>query len=220
MKIKLSFLLAFIIFLAFSSKVKAQSFLSFSTGISSDLNNVHHSFYHIPFSLQWKPSSRKRAPFFFEFDYDIPFTVKSTGDAYTLNPSLPEKVTLQETIRASVFTASIGFRIHIYTNKRNNSFYLNLLPFGISAQNFKVNYKNFDKENYEILNPDINMNRGGIVTSIAAEYNFHKTKQDMKLMLHIQSPPLRSTGDYPLSYKFIAPLQLTFGYNFYYNKRK
>jgi len=42
----------------------------------------------------------------------------------------------------------------------------------------------------------------------------------MVVMLHLQMPPLQSTGDYPLSYKFVAPLQLTFGYNFYYNKSK
>jgi len=219
MKIKTPFLFISIIFISFSFATHAQSSFSLSTGISSDLNNVHHSFYHIPFSLQWKPSPRKRAPFFVELDYDFPFTTKSTGQAYTLNPSLPKEVTLQETIRPYIFSVSIGFRIHLYTNKKNNSFYLDLLPFGISTQNFKVNYKNFDKENYEILNPDINMNRGGIVTSIAAVYNFHKTKQDMKLMLHIQSPPLRGTGDYQL-HRFVAPLQLTFGYNFYYNKRK
>jgi len=220
MKIKTPFLFISIIFISFSFATHAQSSFSLSTGISSDLNNVHHSFYHIPFSLQWKPSPRKRAAFFVEFDYDFPFTTKSTGQAYTLNPSLPKEVTLQETIRPYIFSVSIGFRIHLYTNKRNNSFYLNLLPFGISTQNFKINYKNFDKENYEILNPDINMNRGGIVSSIAAVYNFHKTKQDMKLMLHVQSPPLEGTGKYPLSFRFVAPLQLTFGYNFYYNKRK
>lgn len=220
MEIKLPFLIIFLFFFIFSYKAQAQSFLSLSSGISKDLNNVNHNFYHIPFTLKWKPSARKRAPLFFEFDYDIPFTAKSTGDAYTLNPSLPEKVRLQENIRASVFTASMGFRIHIFTNKRNNSFYLNVLPFGISFQHFKVRYRNFDKENYEILNPDDNLNRGGLVSSMEAAYYFHKTKQDMVLRLHLQTPPLRSTGDYPLSYKFIAPLQLTFGYNFYYNKRK
>ena len=220
MKIKLQFLSVFIIFLSLSSKVQAQSFLSLSTGISTDLNNPNHNFYHIPFTLQWKPSARKRAPFFLEFNYNIPFTSKSTGDAYTLNPSLPEKVTLQENIKPAIFTMNIGFRIHLYTNKKSNSFYLNLLPFGICIQNFSIDYKNYDKQNYEVLNPDVNLNSGGIVESIEAAYFFHKTKQDMVIMLHLQTPPLKSRGDYPLSYKFVAPLQLTFGYNLFYNKRK
>ena len=220
MKIKSTFLFFFIICLAFSSALHAQSFLSFSTGISKDLNNENHNFYHIPVTLQWKPFPGKRSPLFFELEYDIPFIAKGIGDAYTLNPSLPEEVTLPETIRASMFTVSMGFRIHIFTDKQNNSFYLKLTPLGINYQNFKVSYKKFDKENYEILNADDNLNRGGLVTSMEAEYNFHKTKQDMVLRLHIQTPPFRSIGDYPLSYRFIAPLQLTFGYNLFYNKRK
>lgn len=220
MKIKLPILFVLIIFLAFTSEVQAQSFLSFSTGISKDLNNENHNFYYIPVTIQWKPFPRKRSPLFFDLDYNIPFIVKSTGHAYTLNPSLSQEVTLRETIRASMFTVSMGFRIHIFTDKQNNSFYLKLIPFGLSFQNFKVKYKNFDKENYEILNADDNLNSGGLTASMEAEYNFHKTKQDMVLRLHIQTPPLNSTGDYPLSYRFIAPLQLTFGYNLFYNKRK
>lgn len=218
MKIKSLFFLPLLIL--FSAGLDAQSFISVSSGISLDLNNANHNFYHIPITLQWKPSAGERAPLFFELNYDIPFTAKSTSNAYTLNSSLPEKVTLQETIRPFFFTASIGFRIHLYTNKKNNGFYLNLLPIGFCAQYFKVNYKNFDKTNYDILNPDVNLNKGGVVTSIEAVYYFHKTKQDMMIMLHLQSPLYRKVSDYPLSYKFIAPLQLTFGYNFYYNKRK
>ncbi len=218
MKINLLFLVVFIILFSYGGR--AQSILSLSTGISSDLNKANHNFYHIPVTLQWKPSARKRASFFLEFNYDIPFTVKSTGYAYTLNPSLPEKIALRETIRPYIFTMSIGFRIHLYTSKKNNSFYLNLLPLGICSQYFKVNYKNFDKTNYEILNPDVNLNSGGFIASIEAAYYFHKTKQDMMIMLHLQSPPIQNVGDYPLSYKFVAPLQLTFGYNLFYNKRK
>jgi hypothetical protein len=38
-------------------------------------------------------------------------------------------------------------------------------------------------------------------------------------MLRAQSPLVdESNGSYPLSYKDVAPLQVGFGYNFYYNK--
>lgn len=218
MKVIYLFLFALGISIFSSTEINAQSFVSISTGISLDLNNTHHTFYHVPFTLQWKPFSKKTSPFFVELDYDIPLTVKGTGHAFTLNPNLPKEVTLEENIRAFVFTASIGFRIHLYTNERNNSFYLNLMPAGISTQNFKVSYKNYDTEHYEMLNPDINLNKGGFVMGMAGVYNFHKRKQDMMIMLHLQTPPFQSRGHYPLSYNFIAPLQLTFGYNFYYNK--
>jgi hypothetical protein len=38
-----------------SAEISAQSFVSLSTGISMDLNNANHSFYHVPITLQWKP---------------------------------------------------------------------------------------------------------------------------------------------------------------------
>jgi hypothetical protein len=219
MKPKISFPIIFIFFVLFSVAGKAQSFISLSSGISRDINNTKKSFYHIPFAFQWEPFSGTRSPLFFEFDYDIPFTSKNIGNAYTLNPSLPEKVALQENIHSHIFTSSIGIRIHLYTNKKSNSFYFNLLT-GICNQKFKVDYKNYDKSNYEILNPDVKRNATKLVLSMSAVYNFHKRKQDMLLMLHLQSPLLTSQYDYPLSYQFIAPFQLTFGYNLFYNKRK
>ena len=218
MKLKISFLIIVQFFILFSVKIKAQSAVSLSTGISLDLNNKP-TFYHIPVSLQWAPFSNPKNPLFFEFDYAIPLVSERNANAYTVNPSLPAEVTLHENIRPDLFSVSIGFKIHLYTNKKNNSFYVNLLT-GVSTQNFKLNYINCDKANYEVLNPDVNMHRGGMVASIAGIYNFHKRKQDMFLMLHLQSPPLQNVGDYPLSFKFVAPLQLTYGYTLFYNKRK
>lgn len=219
MKHKITFLASILFFVLFSLVVNAQTYVSLASGISKDVNNTNKSFYHIPVSLQWNPFKNKRTPFFFEFDYNIPFTCKSTGNAYTLNPSLPEKVTLQENIRSYIFIASMGVSIHLYTNKKWNSFYLNIL-LGICNQYFKIVYKNYDKANYEVLNPDIKLRSGGLVTSIAGIYNFKKSKHDMFLKVYLQSPPFQSTGDYVLSYKFVAPLQLTFGYKLFYNKRK
>lgn len=219
MKLIISLPIIFLFFISFSISANAQSFLSLSTGISKDINNQNKSFYHIPVSLQWEPFSNQGNPLFFQLDYDIPFRSINTGNAYTLNPALPAQVHLQENIHSYIFTMNIGFRIHLYTNKKNNTFFLNLYS-GICFQNFTVDYKNFDKVNYEVLNPDVNLKAGGFVLSMAGAYYFHKRKQDMLLMLHVQSPLLAGNGDYPLSYKYIAPLQLTFGYKLFYNKKK
>jgi hypothetical protein len=218
MKVIYSFFFALCISVFSSTEINAQSFVSLSTGISMDLNNANHSFYHVPITLQWKPVAKKTSPVFLELNFNIPITVKGTSNAFTLNPGLPKEVTLEENIRAFVFTASIGFRFHLYTNKKNNSFYLNLLPVGICTQNFRVSYKDYNNEDYEMLNPDINLNKGGFVMGMSGVYNFHNRNQDMMIMLRVQPPPFQSRGDYPLSYNFIAPLQLTFGYNLYYNK--
>jgi hypothetical protein len=211
------FLLISLIFLTSSITATAQSFVSISTGILTDVNQNRKSFYHIPVSIQWKPFAESNVPFLLQFDYGIPLTAKDAGDAFTLNPSLPAKVTLTEKIQPYIFTFSIGFQIHLLTTKKNNSFYLDLFPLGISNQNFKINYKNYDKENYEVLNPDLNRNSGGYVMSMAAVYNLHN---DLLLMLHLQTPTFTRKDDYLFAFKSIAPLQLTFGYKFYYKKRK
>lgn len=213
-----TFIFCLLTFSLVATKANAQSAISLSTGISTDINNSP-SFYQIPFSLIWKPFRNIKSPVFFEFDYGLPLGSKSNGDAYTLNPDLSQKVTLQEKIKPYIFTASFGFRIHLSTSKKNNAFFLNVVPFAICNQNIKVSYKNYDTKNYEVLNPDVNSNEGGFVMSVAPVYYFHKTKQDMMLMLHLQTPLLKGDRDYKLSYKYVAPLQLTFGYNFYYNKK-
>jgi hypothetical protein len=195
----------------------AQSSLSLSTGISTDLNNTQ-SLNQIPVSLIWKPFKDKRMPLFLELDYAFPLGSKSSGEAYTLNPALPEKVILTEKISPYIFTLSAGFSIHLFTTKKNNIFYLNVAPVAVCNQTINATYKDYDKANYEVMNPDVNSKESGFVMSMAPVYYFHKGKQDMMLMLHLQTPLLIGKRDYPLSYKYMAPMQLTFGYNFYYNK--
>lgn len=213
------FLLISIICISSIAAADAQSFLSFSTGISTDINRNRKSFYQIPVSVQWKPGNSRRSPLIFEFDYGIPLITKGSGEAYTLNPQLPERATLTENIRASIFTISVGFQIHLFNNEKKDRLCLDLFPLALSSQYYKINYKNYDKENYEVLNPDLNRNTGGLAIATALIYNFHKN-QDMMAMIRIQSPVFTKKADYPLSYNSIAPLQFTIGYNFYYKKRK
>jgi hypothetical protein len=211
------FLLISTICVSSITAANAQSFFSFSTGISTDINRNRKSFYQIPVSVQWKPESSTRLPLIFEFDYGIPLITTGSGEAYTLNPQLPEKVTLTESIRASIFTISVGFQINLLNNEKKGRLCLDLFPLALSSQHYKINYKNYDKENYEVLNPDLNRNTGGLAMAMALIYNFHKN-QDMMAMIRIQSPTFTKKADYPLSYNCIAPLQFTIGYNFYYKK--
>ena len=217
MKSSHSILCLFIITL-FAGGVSAQSVISLSTGWSTDLNNAVHAFHHIPVSFNWQPLKDKRLPFLVELDYDIPLAIRSSGDAFTLNPALPGKVTLSEDIRPRLITASVGLTIPVYRRKSGKSIYVSFFPIAICNQDIKVTYKNYDKENYEVLNPDVTTKETGAVMAVAAVYNFHTLKQDLRLMLHLQTPLFKGNGDYQLSYKYVAPLQLTFGYNFYYNK--
>jgi hypothetical protein len=201
----------------FSFSLSAQSYLGLSTGIAKDVNNNHNeTFYHVPITLQWKPFWSHYNPFMMELNYDIPFSGNHTANAYTLNPSLPGSVQLQEQIRPYIFTASIGMGWRAIVNKdKNDILYFNVMT-GICNQYFSVNYKHYDKANYEVLNPDVSSNLTSLVFIGEVEYKFHN---NMILMLRAQSPLIdESNGSYPLSYKDVAPLQLGFGYNFYYNK--
>ncbi len=207
-----------LLFAIIFQKASSQSFIALSSGISTDLNNKK-TFYHVPVIFRIEPF--QRSGFFIEGNYSIPFSRRSAADAYTAKPSLPGHVVLIETIRPYLYTLSFGGEIHLYTNKENkNSIYLNLSA-GICSQGFKVKYKNYDKENYEVLNPDVNTDSSGLVYSIGCVYNFHQPKNDFFLMVNLQTPPLIvALNRYAMTYKMIAPLQITFGYKLIYNKRK
>ena len=196
----------------------SQSYVALSTGISKDLNNRKSPFYHIPVSLQWKPF--RKSTFFVEADEHLPFSRPGTADAYSLYPGLPSHIILSEKVRPYLFTLTFGFGIRLYTDKKNNNFSLQL-GLGVTSQHFRVYYKNYDKVNYEILNPDVNSDSSGLMTSMALLYTFHRSRQDMFLMLHLQSGPLVfPDSHYTMTYKLNTPLQLTFGYKLFYNKRK
>jgi hypothetical protein len=200
----------------FSISINAQSFVSLSTGISKDVSNNTATFYHIPITVQWKPFRKHWSVLFLESNYDIPFTGSSTGTAYTLNPSLPQSVTVKEKIRPYVFTQFAGASFRFYTDTiRKDILYVNPM-FGICSQTFSVEYTNYDSKNYEILNPDVNLNAASLVVAVEVAYKFHN---NLMIMLHAQTGMLAGRGSYPLSYRFIAPMQLNFGYTFSYNKQ-
>ncbi len=215
MKITNTFIFCFLIFSLVALKLNAQTF-TLSTGISKDINNSKISFYHIPLSLMWKPGKKEFSPLV-ELNYSVPLTAKSNVNAYTLNPNLAEKVTLTENITPRLFSAAFGFAIQL-VSRNQNSLYLDLFPFGILSQKIKIQYKNYDRENYEVLNPDVTVNKTIFELAAAVVYNFNISKRNLMVMLHIQTGTSDHDGDYKLSYNPIVPLQLTFGYNFYYKK--
>jgi len=204
----------------FSLTINAQPFIGLSTGISRDINqNPNYSFYHIPINLQWKPFRRRFNVLFFEANYDIPFAAKGMATAYTVNPSLPQSVTLQEKVAPYVFTGFAGASFRFYVNKHRDIIYINPM-IGICNQNVIVKYKGYDKANYEVLNPDISSNTTDAVGALEIEYKFHN---DLMVIVHMQTPLADDQDEnyiHPLTYNSVAPLQLTFGYTFYYNKNK
>ncbi len=205
----------FLLFTFFVSHIKAQSFIALSSGISTDLNNKN-PFYSVPVTFRLEPF--RHSSFFIEAIQGIGFNRLSKADAYTANPDLAEHVVLNEEVKNSSFSMGIGAAIVLYTNKKNNQITLNLST-GICSEHYNVNFRNYDKANYEVLNPDVNEYISGLYASIAAVYNFHKRKRDLFIMLRLQSPSSAWFGRYQVSFFKAAPMQLTFGYKLFTSKK-
>lgn len=202
----------FIIPIFYCSYCKAQSFISFSTGLSYDLQN-HPTFYHVPLTSQFKPF--KNNSLIFEVSYEFPISRKFKANAYTLDPSLPGEITLNDKVAPSLFTVGVGFQIPLYNRNKNPGLYLILIPFAICSENLKVQHGNYDKEKYDILNPNVTRSVTSIAPSASLVFRFGKKEDNMLVQLHVQTVPITQNQDYAtytLPYKKIAPLKLMFGY--------
>jgi hypothetical protein len=205
----------FLLITFFASHIKAQSLIALSMGISTDVSNKK-PFYSVPVTFRLEPF--KHSGFFIEATQGIGFNRLSKADAYTANADLIEHVTLTEAVKNSSFSMGIGGAIVLYTNKKNNQITLNIST-GICSEHYTVNFRNYDKANYEVLNPDVNENISGLYAAIAVAYNFDKRKRDMFIMLRLQSPSSAGFGRYQLSFDKAAPLQLTYGYKLFTSKK-
>jgi hypothetical protein len=212
---KLHIACIFLLFTFFASQVNAQSFIALSTGMSIDQNN-DKPFYSVPITFRLEPF--RHSSFFIEAIQGIGFNRLSKADAYSANPGLAEHLVLTEAVKNNSFSMGIGAAIVLYTNKKNNQITLNLST-GICSEHYTINYRNYDKANYEVLNPDINENISGLYASMAAVYTFHKSKRNMFFMLRLQSPSSAGFGSYKISFNKAAPLQLTYGYKFFTSKK-
>lgn len=209
--------LIFLIALVSAVNASAQSSISISSGVSKDIDNPKISFYHIPVYLIWRPGKKNFSPLV-EVSNSFALAGKSYGNAYTLNPALPAKVSLQEKIIPGFYEVGFGVSIRLLTTKKSNNFNINVIPVGFCHQNIRVSYKNYDRQNYEVLNPDLTFKETTFMLATSIVYNFHKAKKDLMLMLHFQSNLDNNKDGYVFSYKPITPVQFTVGYNFYYNK--
>lgn len=206
------FLLTAALFISFI--LKSQS-ISISTGIAPDANNAGNTFWFVPVKLQWHPFLDEK--FSFVMDYDFGLSKKSTGEAYTTNPSLPGHVQLNERLRTNLLTFGASVAIKLFRAKKNkNLAELSLMPLGYSFQPFKASYKNFDQENYEILNQDVKRNSDGFVMAFGLRYHFDKNKI---ISINLQTPLLK-TRKRDFNYQYAAPARFMFGYQLKYKKNK
>ncbi|HLX93183.1 MAG TPA: hypothetical protein VKR32_15975 [Puia sp.] len=207
------------------SRVTAQSYVAFAAGPARDLNNLRIPIYQAPIVFQWKPSPRF-AGVIFDVEASMPFDGSSSRVAYTLNPTLPDQLRVRESILPFSWTVGIGFHIrfrhdqkkkNLPGQKKEEAWALEIYPAEIEGQVINVHYSSYDKSNYDILNPDVGTNRGGPEAAIALS---HSVSNGFSVMLRARTPPLASLGSYPLSFRFVAPLQVLLRYKLYQKRRK
>lgn len=149
-------------------------------------------------------------------NYDIGLNSDNHADAYTLNPSMEPHKIVNETIKTNLFTIGISFDINLYRMSNANNFNLSLMPVGFCFQRLKASYNNFDHENYSILNQETDKSNSGIVSSFGLQYQFNTNKI---IGLNVQTP-LYLRREKSMTYKYVAPARLMFGYRFNYKKQK
>lgn len=205
------FLLTATLFISFI--LKSQS-ISISTGLAPDANNAGNTFWFVPVEFHWHPLIDDK--FSFVIDYDFGLSKNGTGEAYTTNPVLPGHLQLNEKMRTNLLTFGASVAIKLFRTKNINLAELSLMPLGYSFQHFKASYKNFDQQNYEILNQNVNRKSNGFVMAFGLKYRFNKNKI---ISVNLQTPLLKGRES-DFNYQNVAPARFMFGYQFKYKKNK
>jgi hypothetical protein len=207
-----------ILFLILICSINAysQPRLGLSSGIAIDINNGGR-FKQVPISMQLLLVKSKVGNLIVKSDLAIPLNGTSHENAYTSSAGLPPAIGVKKITRNPWFTLSAGFRFFVHKHE-DSHFFVDALLLGISDQEFKVTYKNYNDADYEIINPDIGFHKTGLVSSVGIGY----TRKNFVAQLHCQTPLLYfpKWDDYNKSYKTNAPLQFTLGYILSFSKRK
>lgn len=205
----------FFIALALSINVFSQQQINIATGLSIDMNNKGN-FVQAPISVQWLVTNPNRIVSFFVYgEMFFPVAGYNGADsAFSINTQ-PNAIKVSKTIHN--YNLCLGLGLKFKTVKIKNGYLFEELTWGVSSQKFTVKYKNYNSTNYDILNPDEGLNNG----SIFCGFNVGYQKNNWVLKLSAQTPPfVLRQNEYPVSYNYAAPLQLTFGYSFNFKKHK
>jgi hypothetical protein len=201
--------------ISFTKVIFSQQKLAVSSGIAIDINN-EQAFKQLPLSIQWITGRSKKHSLIIKADIAIPFGHTSYDSAYTLTPGLPAAIATEKNIKNKWGTLSLGGRFYINLKNKSQQFFADIFPIGFGWQTFIVKYKNFDKMNYEVINPDVDKSKASFCSSMGAGFS----RNNFVVQLHVQTPIYASRGRYDRSFNFSAPLQLTAGYIFNLRKSK
>lgn len=201
-------LLCISLFFLIQFSLSAQSRFGVSTGFALDINNQGR-FKHIPLSIQWLAGEPDRGQFMVHIEGNIPLIHKSSDSAYTLQAGLAPAIAVPKEIRSNVFYVAMGYRFYFFPNAETKVF-LDVLPIGYSVQRFRVRYKNYNDNQYEILNPDVNLRSSGLTAGIGLGYE----SGPWFARAQVVSPNLELSNNntkYELSYNRASLFHITVG---------
>ena len=195
----------------------SQQQLNIATGLSFDMNDSNKGkFLNVPIVLQYLPTSSHRVSFLINANVQLPIWNNAGHDSGFSISATPHATSFKKTIQSFNYAVNFGLRIN-FPIPKNQHVFLDLLPLGFCQQQFTVKYKNYNSSQYDILNPDVNLDKSGFVMSLGTGYIYKKFFCEIT----IQTPLLIiNKPQYELSYKYAAPLQLIAGYSFNLKKHK
>lgn len=161
--------------------------------------------------VQWVLLNKKKKPFFLKITASLPIADKSLDSAYTTNINLPVINQVQKIIKPFGFELSIGKRLIIPpTGKYNKCSFI--FSAGIAYQRLQVE-NNFDRKNYDLLNPDITISRFGGLVGFQFEYMRILKNGRLFLQTGITSSPISKRKSNQNSFKFLVPIAFNLGYS-------
>ena len=187
----------------------AQFYIEPVIGYQIDMNNS--PFKQINSAVQFTFKKSRKFELSFKLERSWPVSVISFDSAFTANPSLPLYTIAKKTILPGAFTFSAVNRFAVYGIHTSNIFFV-LVSSGFTAQKIRISYQ-YDKNDYTILNPDKTQDRVSLFLSCGVEYMRLLKNGRLFFQLNVCTPPAGKSIKYPLSFKFMAPLNFNTGYS-------
>ena len=192
------------------SDCAAQSYIEPILGSRFALNNKVNKFLQLSFGTQYSFRKKRNYDILLQCMISWPISKSSTVQAYSTNPSLPEKVLVDKTVKPYTLTFALGHRLTILGgDKKDNLAFL--IYTGLVFEKITVNYA-YDKSNYVVLNPDKTLIRASIFVSGGLEYQHKLPKGKIFGQILIASPPFGGSIRYPSTFNFITALSINLGY--------
>ncbi len=146
-----------------------------------------------------------------QINIGLPIPLKGYDSSFSLNPSVPFYSRADKNLK--IFSSSATFFQNIklvsFTSKDKLSFQFNI---GVTYQKLTINYE-YDKANYVILNPDIDIQKTGIYFGFGLHYLYELQKGRIFLQGGVSFPPLVKKNNYPTVYKGLLNPVIAVGYS-------